>query len=774
MAVYAGNVYLDHAGATLYAKSQLESSFQELQTGLFGNPHSAHMAAAAGGESTNTKIDHVRKQIMDFFGASEQDYALVLTSGATAGLKSVGECFPWSEGSTFAHSFDSHSSVLGIRGYAGKNDAAIKCVSRDQMKRLEDEDSMARVDHVSGDAPASLFAYPAECNFSGATHSLSLVEKIRNGAMETDSTRKNRWFVLLDAAKFVGTHQLDLSAVQPDFVVMSFYKMFGYPTGMGALLIKKTALPMLEKRYYGGGTIQSILANRNFAIPRLNDDQGGATRFMDGTQSFLSILSLRHGLDQLKRLSMKCIEAHTKALRELLLSQLTSLTHWNNQPICRIYGGGSTGSIVALNFLRADGSYVGYAEVSKLAEIHNIHLRTGCFCNPGACQEYLGLKESDLLAGIEAGHVCGDHIDLVNGLPTGAVRLSVGYMTTYEDIIAFIDFTIKYFVSRATLRAANDQVARFKPSSSVFLRKISLFPIKSCAGMSVASWPVGSRGLLFDREWAIADSCTGKTLSQKDLPELCLIEPVVDMKLQTLTIMHRKTNDSFVLPLYGDLAVQKTLPDGGNVRDLKVCSGACKGRVVGEEVSEWLSACLGWRCCLVRVSANDLRPSRATEPKHSQIQQGRQDPSAAVARSSKSEAKIGFANQAQYLLISKQSINNFNEALLSVDPMFETDEDAFRANLIVDGCDAFEEDAWQQLRIGEVCFEVSGPCSRCSMINIDQKTGTFNRTPLQVLSGYRRKHAAINFGQFLTRDPSNSGIHWLHTQAPIEVTFRRC
>lgn len=98
------------------------------------------------------------------------------------------------------------------------------------------------------------------------------------------------------------------------------------------------------------------------------------------------------------------------------------------------------GPIVACNFLRADGSYVGYSEVHKLAEINNIHLRTGCFCNPGACQHYLGLKESDLMSNIAAGHVCGDDIDVVNGLPTGAVRLSLGYMSTFEDVEAFVEF----------------------------------------------------------------------------------------------------------------------------------------------------------------------------------------------------------------------------------------------------------------------------------------------------------------------------------------------
>ena len=60
--------------------------------------------------------------------------------------------------------------------------------------------------------------------------------------------------------------------------------------------------------------------------------------------------------------------------------------------------------------------------------------RTGCFCNSGACQQYLGLTDQDLMAMYEAGHVCGDMVDLINGKPTGSVRISFGYMSSQADV----------------------------------------------------------------------------------------------------------------------------------------------------------------------------------------------------------------------------------------------------------------------------------------------------------------------------------------------------
>ena len=69
------------------------------------------------------------------------------------------------------------------------------------------------------------------------------------------NVRAGGWSVLLDAAAFVPTSRLDLRAVQADFVAVSFYKMFGYPTGVGCLLARRKALKKLHRPWFSGGTI---------------------------------------------------------------------------------------------------------------------------------------------------------------------------------------------------------------------------------------------------------------------------------------------------------------------------------------------------------------------------------------------------------------------------------------------------------------------------------------------------------------------------------------
>lgn len=60
-----------------------------------------------------------------------------------------------------------------------------------------------------------------------------------------------------------------------------------------------------------------------------------------------------------------------------------------------------------------------FREVEKVAALAGVMLRTGCFCNPGACAAHLGLSPEDVVANFEAGHVCWDDHDLIDGRPTG-------------------------------------------------------------------------------------------------------------------------------------------------------------------------------------------------------------------------------------------------------------------------------------------------------------------------------------------------------------------
>ena len=112
-------------------------------------------------------------------------------------------------------------------------------------------------------------------NFNGKKYPLGWVEKLQHPSSQN--------FVLLDAAAFLSSNGLDLAKIQPAFIVLSFYKMFGYPTGLGALLIKKSCIGVLEKKYFGGGTVDVALVHTDFHVSRKQTSQ----KYEDGTSHFL-------------------------------------------------------------------------------------------------------------------------------------------------------------------------------------------------------------------------------------------------------------------------------------------------------------------------------------------------------------------------------------------------------------------------------------------------------------------------------------------------------
>lgn len=156
------------------------------------------------------------------------------------------------------------------------------------------------------------------------------------------------------------------------------------------------------------------------------------------------------------------------------------------------------GPSVAFNIYGCDGSPVGYDEVSRLASLNRppIQLRTGCFCNPGACQTQIPLSSADVLKNYSSGHVCGDRRGVLHGKPTGAIRASFGKDSTWEDMDALVVFIERVFVSRGdasarTQRPSEPEVNDApRPSIPMKVDSLFVFPIKSCAAMRVNRWPV--------------------------------------------------------------------------------------------------------------------------------------------------------------------------------------------------------------------------------------------------------------------------------------------
>ncbi|XP_011095699.1 molybdenum cofactor sulfurase isoform X2 [Sesamum indicum] len=769
-------VYLDHAGATLYSESQIQDVFKDLNSTLYGNPHSQSNCSL----STSDIVGDARRQTLSFFNASPGEYKCIFTSGATAALKLVGETFPWSSQSTFMYTMENHNSVLGIREYSLKEGAAAIAVDIDG--RHGGKSAVKIIPHTvqrRGEIGCrkkeqtsdtyNLFAFPSECNFSGLRFDLGLVNVMKEDSYEMPGptlSHSGRWMVLIDAAKGSATSPPDLSKYKADFVVVSFYKLFGYPTGIGALIARNGAAKLLKKTYFSGGTVAASIADVDFYKRR----DGIEEYFEDGTLAFVSIASLRHGFRILNALTMSAIYRHTMSLALYIRKALLNLRHVNGSRVCTLYGindpellCNEMGPTVSFNLKRPDGSWFGHREVEKLASLSNIQLRTGCFCNPGACAKHLGLSHSELLSNIEAGHVCWDDRDILNGKPTGSVRVSFGYMSTFEDARKLLKFIKSSFVSLPPQHSISDLLGE-KPvpastegvervTRTYFLKSITVYPIKSCAGFTVESWPLCSTGLLHDREWLLK-SLSGEILTQKKVPEMGFITTLVDLKLGRLIVESLRCKEKLQIELTSGQCIAER-------EVMEIYSQRYEVQGYGSEVDTWFSTAVGRPCTLVRSYAfqNHMCSNK----------------NRSMGPCRDLEARLNFVNEAQFLLISEESIADLNNRLRSKlhkgsnEQHIEVDPSRFRPNLVVSGGKPYAEDGWSRLKIGQTNFTSLGGCNRCQMINMAFTAGTVQRSnePLATLASYRRLKGKIYFGVLLKMCDSIKQEAWLHAGQEI-------
>ena len=408
--------YLDYTGSALHTESQRRAIERLLTREVFGNPHSPHAASAA----STRAMELARWETLRMLDAGD-DYAVCFTANATSALRLVGESFAFGPDAPLVLAADNHNSVLGIREFARRRGAGIHYVAVDRELRLthvpETLQSLAR--------PGGLFAYPAQSNFSGVRHPLSLVETAHGLGMR----------VLLDAAAYLPTAELSLRAHPADFVVLSYYKLFGLPTGLGALVARRDALAALERPWFSGGAVDFV----SVALDR-HQLRSGEYGFEDGTPHFTGTASLGAGFHVRDQVGTARASAYTTALTGYLLDGLLSMTHPDGAPRVRIYGPATLtmrGATVSFNVLARDGSVVPFEEVEMRANAANVFVRGGCFCNPGAAEAAFGVEPAVLGSALD--RVADDfsiarlRLEL-GGATVGAVRASVGIANTPEDI----------------------------------------------------------------------------------------------------------------------------------------------------------------------------------------------------------------------------------------------------------------------------------------------------------------------------------------------------
>ena len=253
--------------------------------------------------------------------------------------------------------------------------------------------------------------------------------------------------------------------------------------------------------------------------------------------------------------------------------------------------------------------------------------------------------------------------------------------------------------------------------TALALTGLYLYPVKSLGGYAVAEADVTARGLRHDRRWLLVDE-RNRFLTQRQHPELALL--VVAPAYNGFLLSHRQRPELLSLFIPFEAQPDRTL----FVTVWDDILWAWRGAV---EADEWLSEALGRTCRLVYMSdmvRRDVEPDLNPEGQ-----------------------LVSFADGYPFLLAGEAALADLNTRL--AEPVLMN---RFRPNLVFGGGEAYEDDTWEQFRIGDVPFRAVRGCGRCVLTTIDQQTAQKNPLgdPLRTLATYRKAENSTLSGQNVT------------------------
>ena len=766
---------------------------------LLGNTHSTSTAS----QLSTRLVEDIRLRALQFFNASPDDFDLVFVANATAGIKLIMEAFRDHEnGFWYGYHKDAHTSVVGVREVAASGH---HCFASD----LEVEEwirGSGVANSQTRDAGLGLFAYPAQSNLNGRRLPLSWVSRIRSSI----HAKHQNMYTLLDAASFVSTSLLDLSNISlaPDYTVLSFYKIFGFPD-LGAIIIRKaTARPLQRRRYFGGGTVEMVTCSKEqWHIKKQNSLH---EQLEDGTLPIHSIVALGAAFDVHKRLygSIERVSCHTSLLAKQLNARLSSLHHKNDRKVCKIYADASStyddpatqGPIVALSLQNSKGEWISNSEIEKLALIKNIQIRTGGLCNPGGIASLLELAPWEMKRNFSSGQRCGNDNDIMGGKPTGVIRLSLGAMSTLQDVTTFLQFVEEFFIDDE--EGSNQATKAAGVHAKFYIEKLAIYPIKSCGGWSIPPnmlWDVRAEGLAWDREWCLIHQGTHVALSQKRYPKMALLKPWIDLENGLLRVRYSGPGP---LSIPAEVSVPLSIDpaqfiDQEDRPTSRVCDDPMRADIyVSNELVTFFTTIVGAPCTLARFSVDATGRLTRHSKAHLQPHQtrfssprGHNMPGAFPLSPSAPSAfpipprPILLSNESPILTISRSSLNRLNEHIKGTATGKAVPASAFRANLILveepsspPGMEQpYVEDTWRYMRLiprtstttrniddhrpphnspepepqrprESATFELLGACRRCHMVCVNQRTGERGEEPFATLAKTRRVGGKVFFG----------------------------
>ena len=245
--------------------------------------------------------------------------------------------------------------------------------------------------------------------------------------------------------------------------------------------------------------------------------------------------------------------------------------------------------------------------------------------------------------------------------------------------------------------------------------ELNRYPVKSLAGISLSSAELQEKGITFDRNWLVTLP-SGKFQTQREIPKMALVQTAI--------------SDSGDLTLSAEGHSSITVPHATHAADLDfkrvtVWKDECYAIDEGDDVSSWLSEFLGTNCRLVKMKDGFKRPI---------VDDGKEF-----------DGSVRFQDQYPLLVISTASLQELNDKLATPVPM-----NRFRPNIVIEGCEPFEEDIFKTLTSSSgVTLTSAKPCARCVITTTDQRTAERGVEPLKTLATFRSSEKGVLFGQNL-------------------------
>lgn len=240
------------------------------------------------------------------------------------------------------------------------------------------------------------------------------------------------------------------------------------------------------------------------------------------------------------------------------------------------------------------------------------------------------------------------------------------------------------------------------------------YPLKSCKPEPLQHASFDELGLSGDRRWMLVDESNGRFFTQRALPHMS----------QLSVLWNAEGGVTLSAPGFSKLDVPVPADREESLRGVTVWHDTLRVPDAGDEAARWVSEFIGKPTRMVHVSKERARWLPAGF--------------ASV------ENKVAFADGFPLLLIGQASLDDLSTRIGRAQEMLR-----FRPNLVVQGAEAFAEDGWKRIRIGELEFRLLKGCSRCILTTIDPATGerSADREPLATLKTYREKEGQVWFGQ---------------------------